>query len=180
MKEIFVNGEKFIPFISEEKIQQRVKELAAQIKQDYEGTTPVFIGVLNGSFIFLSDFVKNYDADCEIDFLKLSSYGESKISSGNVTILKELNVKVEDRHLIIVEDIVDTGLSIKFIRELIAPKNPASVKILSLLMKPDSLKFETKIDYIGFNIPSKFVLGYGLDYAQKFRNLKSIYVLEEN
>lgn len=180
MNEIIVNGEKFIPFISEEKIQERINELALEIKKDYEGLTPVFIGVLNGSFIFLSDFVKSYEGDCEIDFLKLSSYGESKISSGNVKILKELNVKVEDRHLIIVEDIVDTGLSIKFIEELIKPQNPASVKILSLLMKPDSLKYDVKIDYIGFNIPSKFVLGYGLDYAQKFRNLKSIYVLDDN
>lgn len=180
MKEIIVNGDRFVPFLTEEKIQERIKELAAQIKNDYKNLTPVFIGVLNGSFIFLADFVKNYDGDCEIDFLKLSSYGESKISSGNVTILKELNVKVENRDLIIVEDIVDTGLSIKFIKELIEPKNPASVKILSLLMKPDSLKYDIKIDYIGFNIPSKFVLGYGLDYAQKFRNLKSIYVLEDN
>jgi len=125
----------------------------------------------------MSDLVKNYPGDCEIDFMKLSSYGEEKISSGQVRLLKELNCKIEDRHLIIVEDIVDTGLSIQFMENFMKLQKPASVKVVTLLLKPDSLKYNVKIDYIGFEIPSKFVIGYGLDYAQKYRNLKSIYCL---
>src|SRR5690606_3076410 len=160
-----------VPFLSEEKIQQRIKELGDQISKDYEGKVPVFIGVLNGSFIFLADLVKNIYVDCEIDFFKLSSYGDEKISSGKVTMLKELNCDVNGRDIIIVEDIVDTGLSIKFIEDLISHHTPSSMKVVSLLMKPNSLRYNVKIDYIGFDIPSKFVIGYGLDHAQRYRNL---------
>ena len=127
----------------------------------------------------MSDLVKNYPGDCEIDFLKLSSYGEEKISSGQVKLLKELNCQIENRHLIIVEDIVDTGLSIKFMENFMSLQKPASVRVISLLLKPESLKYDVKIDYIGFEIPSKFVIGYGLDYAQKYRNLRSIYCLNQ-
>ncbi len=179
MDKIIVGNETFVPFLSEEKIQARIKEIALQLEEDYRNKVPVFIGILNGSFIFMSDLVKNYNSDCEIDFFKLSSYGDAKISSGKVKLLKELNCDVNGRDLIIVEDIVDSGLSIKFMEELISGHNPASMKVVSLLVKPDSLKYDVKIDYIGFQIPSKFVIGYGLDYAQKYRNLKSIYVLSE-
>jgi hypoxanthine phosphoribosyltransferase len=151
--------------------------MAEQISQDYKGKIPIFIGVLNGAFIFLSDLIKNISVDCEIDFFKLSSYGDSKISSGNVRLLKELNCDVNGRDIIIVEDIVDSGLSIKYIEEIFEKHTPNSMKVCTLLLKPESLKFNVKIDYIGFNIPSKFVIGYGLDYAQKFRNLRSIYSL---
>jgi hypoxanthine phosphoribosyltransferase len=140
---------------------------------------PVFIGVLNGAFIFMSDLIKNVDLECEIDFFKLSSYGDSKISSGKVKLLKELNCDVNGRDIIIVEDIVDTGLSIKYIEELFSRHTPKSMKVVSLLVKPESLKYDVKIDYIGFKIPSQFVIGYGLDYQQKYRNLSSIYVLSE-
>jgi hypoxanthine phosphoribosyltransferase len=135
--------------------------------------------VLNGAFLFLADLLKNIYVDCEIDFFKLSSYGDEKISSGNVTLIKELNCDVTNRDIIIVEDIVDSGLSIKYIEELFSKHKPASMKVVSLLVKPESLKYDVKIDYIGFKVPSKFVIGYGLDYAQKFRNLRSIYVLKE-
>lgn len=182
----FINEDKiiagddiFVPFLSEEKIQQRIKELGDQISKDYEGKVPVFIGVLNGSFIFLADLVKNIYVDCEIDFFKLSSYGDEKISSGKVTLLKELNCDINGRDIIIVEDIVDSGLSLKYIVELLSRYTPLSMKIVSLLVKPGSLKYNVKIDYIGFEIPGKFVIGYGLDYAQKFRNLRSIYVLKD-
>jgi hypoxanthine phosphoribosyltransferase len=114
-----------------------------------------------------------------VDFFKLSSYGDEKISSGRVKLLKELNCDVNDRDIIIVEDIVDTGLSVKYIEKLFEKHRPKSMKVVSLLVKQDSLKYDLKIDYIGFNIPSKFVIGYGLDYAQKYRNLSSIYVLNE-
>lgn len=177
--EIIIGTEKFIPFLTEEDIQKRVKELGKQLSEEYKTKLPIFIGVLNGSFMFMADLLKNITISCEMDFFKLSSYGDEKISAGRVKLLKDLNADIKDRHLIIVEDIVDTGLSIKYIEELIEGHNPASVKVVSLLMKPDSLKYDVKIDYIGFKIPNKFVIGYGLDYAQKYRNLSSIYVLSE-
>jgi len=176
---IKIGEDNFISFLKEDQIQARIKELAEQISKDYRGKVPVFIGVLNGSFIFMSDLIKWVDLDCEIDFFKLSSYGDAKISSGRVTLLKELNCDVTNRDIIIVEDIVDSGLSIKYIEDLFEEKSPKSMKVVTLLMKPNSLKYNVKIDYIGFNIPSKFVIGYGLDYAQKYRNLRSIYVLDE-
>jgi hypoxanthine phosphoribosyltransferase len=176
---VTIGNDVFVPFITEERIQQRVKEIADEISNDYKGKVPVFIGVLNGSFMFLSDLIKNVDLECEVDFFKLSSYGDEKISSGKVTLIKELNCEVNGRDLIIVEDIVDSGLSIKFIEELIGTHTPSSMRVVSLLVKPKSLKYNVKIDYIGFNIPSEFVVGYGLDYAQKFRNLRSIYILDE-
>lgn len=177
--EILINGDVFVPYITEETIQSRIKVLAEQINKEYAGKVPVFIGVLNGAFVFLSDLIKNVTVDCEIDFFKLSSYGDQKISSGNVKMLKELNCQVDGRDLIIVEDIVDSGLSIKFIEDLIGNSKPASMKVASLLVKPKRLMYDVKIDYIGFEIPSKFVIGYGLDYAQKYRNLRSIYILKE-
>lgn len=177
--EIWVGNEKFKTLLSSEKIQQRVKELGEQITKDYKGKLPIIIGILNGSFLFMADLVKNVKIHCEIDFLKLSSYGDEKISSGNVKLVKELNADINERHIIVVEDIVDSGLSIKFIRELLAHNSPASVKVVSLLVKPESLKYNVKIDYIGFEIPNEFVIGYGLDYAQKFRNLNTIYALSE-
>ncbi len=176
---IHVGNEKFVPLLTEEQIQARVKELGEQISKDYKGKLPIFIGILNGSFIFLSDLIKNITINCEIDFFKLSSYGEQKISSGKVKLLKELNADINDRHIIIVEDIVDSGLSIDYIEKLIKSYNPASMKVVSLLTKPNSIKYNVKIDYIGFEIPDKFVIGYGLDYAQKYRNLSSIYALSE-
>ena len=177
--EIWVGNEKFVTLLTEEEIQNRVKELGKQITLDYTGKLPIFIGVLNGSFLFLADLVRQVNIHHEVDFFKLSSYGDSKISSGDVKLIKELNADISERHIIIVEDIVDTGLSIKYINDMLSKHNPASVKIASLLVKPDSLKYKSKIDYIGFEIPNEFVIGYGLDYAQKFRNLNSIYALSK-
>ena len=177
---IKIGDDVFVPLLTEERIQARIKELAAEISRDYKGKVPVFIGVLNGSFIFMSDLIKSVELDCEIDFFKLSSYGDAKISSGKVTMLKELNCDVTDRDIIIVEDIVDSGLSVKYIEDLFSESKPKSMKLVTLLTKPNSVKYDVKIDYIGFNIPSKFVIGYGLDYAQKYRNLRSIYVLDDD
>ncbi len=176
---IRVGNEKFVPYIKEEDILKRVADLGSRISEEYHGKLPIFIGILNGSFMFLSDLLKNVSIKCEMDFFKLSSYGDEKISSGKVKLLKELNADISDRHVIIVEDIVDSGLSMKYIEELINELNPASMKIASLLVKPNSLKYDIKIDYIGFEIPDKFVIGYGLDYAQRYRNLRSLYILEE-
>jgi hypoxanthine phosphoribosyltransferase len=176
---ILVGNEKFVPYLTEEQIQKRIDELGEEISKEYKTKLPIFIGVLNGSFMFMADLLKRMDINCEVDFFKLSSYGDEKISSGKVKLLKELNADVTDRHLIIVEDIVDSGLSISYIEEMFKDHNPASMKVVSLLVKPNSIKYKVKIDYIGFEIPDKFVIGYGLDYAQKYRNLKSIYVLSE-
>ena len=178
-EKLIIGTNEFVPLLTEEKIQNRIKELAEQISLEYKSSVPVFIGVLNGSFLFMSDLIRYLNINCEIDFFKLSSYGDAKISSGNVTLLKELNCEVNDRDIVIVEDIVDTGLSIKYIEELFAEKRPNSMRVVSLLVKPGSLKYDVKIDYIGFKIPNKFVIGYGLDFAQKYRNLRGIYVLNE-
>jgi len=176
---VIIGNDEFVPLFTEEQIQNRIKELAAQISLEYKSSVPVFIGVLNGSFLFMSDLIRYLDINCEIDFFKLSSYGDAKISTGNVKLLKELNCEVNDRDIIIVEDIVDTGLSLKYIEELFSEKSPNSMKVVSLLVKPGSLKYDVKIDYIGFKIPNKFVIGYGLDFAQKYRNLRGIYILNE-
>jgi hypoxanthine phosphoribosyltransferase len=178
-EKLLIGTDEFVPLLTEEQIQNRIKELAEQLSSDYKSSVPVFIGVLNGSFLFMSDLIRYLTINCEIDFFKLSSYGDAKISSGNVTLLKELNCEVNDRDIVIVEDIVDTGLSIKYIEELFAEKRPNSMKVVSLLVKPGSLKYDVKIDYIGFKIPNKFVIGYGLDFAQKYRNLRGIYILNE-
>jgi hypoxanthine phosphoribosyltransferase len=172
-----INGEMFEPFITEEQIRVRIKDLAARINADYAGRVPIFIGVLNGSFIFLSDLIREITLECEIDFFKLSSYGEAKISSGQVTLLKDLNCQVFGRDIIVVEDIVDSGMSIVFIKKIIEKENPKSLKFVSLLLKKGIPKLDFQVDYIGFEIPPDFVIGYGLDYAQKVRNLKSIYRL---
>lgn len=178
-KKLIINGDEFEILLTEVQIQTRITELGRKISEDYAGKTPVFIGVLNGAFIFMSDLLKNVTINCEVDFFKLSSYGDAKISSGKVKLLKELNCDVNERDIIIVEDIVDSGLSIKYIEDIFSEHNPASMRVVSLLRKPQSLKYDVKIDYIGFDIPGKFVIGYGLDYEQKYRNLKSIYALSK-
>ncbi len=131
--------------------------------------------MLNGSFIFIGDLVREVTVDCEIDFMKLSSYGDAKISSGEVKMVKELNCQVGGRDIIVVEDIVDTGLSVDYIRKHILNENPSSLRFVTLLLKTGIPKIDFSIDYVGFEIPPEFVIGYGLDYAQKLRNLKAVY-----
>ena len=175
--EIIINNDRFTLYLSEEQIQKRVRELAARINEDYKGKVPIFIGILNGSFIFFSDLVREISLDCEVDFLKLSSYGDAKISSGQVKLLKDLNCQVNGRDIIVVEDIIDSGLSMDFMKKLVMRENPASFSVVALLLKKSVAKVNFPIDYVGFEIPPEFVIGYGLDYAQKVRNLKSIYRL---
>jgi len=169
---------KLVPYIRLKEIKARVKEIAKEIRHEYKGKTPVFIGVLNGAFIFMSDLIREVNIDCEIDFYKLSSYGDQKISSGEVKSLKKLNADINGRDVIVIEDIIDYGLSIKYIKEDMMKRNPKSLKIGAMLFKKGISKLDFKIDYIGFRIPNKFVVGYGLDYAQKYRNLKEIFVLK--
>ena len=177
---IILNNEKFVLYLPQEKIQSRVRQLARRISKDYKNRVPIFIGVLNGSFIFMSDLIRDITVDCEVDFLKLSSYGDAKISSGNVTMLKELNCEVTGRDIVIVEDIVDSGLSIDFIQKLILQKKPQSLRIVTLLYKKTAVKIDVRVDYVGFTIPTYFVIGYGLDYSQKVRNLRGIYRLVDS
>ena len=178
MKSIKVNQDTFVVYKTEEQIKKRVVELAEQINYDYRNKTPIFISVLNGSFMFCADLFREITIECEIDFIKVSSYGNNKTTSGNIKLLKELNCTIKDRDIIVVEDIVDTGISINFIYKLIMSNDPASLKVVTLLYKEKDVKLDCSLDYIGFKIPDKFVLGYGLDYAQKLRNLKSIYVIQ--
>jgi hypoxanthine phosphoribosyltransferase len=177
---ITVNGDTFVLYLSEEKIRKRVRELGDLLNRDYANSVPIFIGVLNGSFIFFADLIREITIDCEMDFVKLSSYGDAKISSGDVRVLKDLNCQVENRDIVIVEDIVDSGLSIDFLRRLILSQNPRSMKVVTLLYKRESVRYPIEMDYVGFEIPNLFVIGYGLDYAQKVRNLRHIYMLQQH
>jgi hypoxanthine phosphoribosyltransferase len=164
-------------YISSARIKKRIKKIASSLDKEYRDKNPIFIGILNGAFVFLSDLIRELKINCEIDFMKLSSYGDSKISSGKVKMLKELNCQVENRHIILVEDIIDSGLSIKYMKNLIEYNKPKSLKIVALLFKKGVSNLNFKIDYVGFKINNEFVVGYGLDYAQKYRNLKAVYVL---
>ncbi len=173
------NGETFDVFISKEQIDARISLMGEQLDKDFEGKRPIFIGVLNGAFIFLADIMRNVTIECEVDFMKLSSYGDAKVSSGEVTELKEIDAKIKGRHIILVEDIIDTGLSMKYMIQKMKENDPASVSVITLLHKKDATVHDVSIDYVGFEIPTKFVLGYGLDYAQEGRNLAQIYAIRE-
>lgn len=174
------NGEKFKVFITKEQLEERLAQLGGQLDKDFKEKKPIFIGVLNGAFIFLADIMRHVSIDCEVDFIKLSSYGDEKVSSGEVTELKHIDAKIEGRHVILVEDIVDTGLSMNYLLKNVRESNPASVSVVTLLHKKEATKHPVQLDYVGFEIPNAFVLGYGLDYAQVGRNLPQIYVLDED
>ena len=172
-----VNKEKLTELISKSQIQDKVKEIAADISQKYVGEAPILIGILNGSFIFCADLMREMDINCEIDFIKVSSY-TGTASVGTVKLRKDISADITNRHVVIVEDIIDSGLTIKFIKDRMLEAGPKSVAIVTLLMKPDIAKLDFKIDWVGFEIPPEFVVGYGLDYDQLYRNLKAIYRLE--
>ena len=165
--------------ISPKKIQDRVSELGIDISKDFEGKDPIFIGVLNGSFIFLADLLRTISIDCEMDFIKVRSYVGKK-SSGTIQLIKDISADVTNRHVILVEDIIDSGHTIKFLRERIMGASPKSVSVVTLLMKPDIAKVDFEIEYVGFEIPPEFAVGYGLDYDQKLRHLNGIYRLEND
>lgn len=176
---VVCNGSLFRLYITKKQLDERIAELGEQLNRDYKDKKPIFIGILNGAFIFLADLMRHVSIPCEVDFFKLSSYGDEKVSSGHVTERKDLDADVAGRHIILIEDIVDTGLSMKYMVDRIKEKDPASVSVVTLLHKPDATKHYVSVDYVGFQIPTLFVLGYGMDYAQEGRNLAQIYVIED-
>ncbi|MBO6576547.1 MAG: hypoxanthine phosphoribosyltransferase [Rhodothermales bacterium] len=177
---VVINGDRFRPYLTRDVIADRVRAIAAQIDRDLDGTVPILVGVLNGAFIFLADLMRELSIECEVDFLKLSSYGAAKISSGKVHELKSLDADIEGRHVILVEDIVDTGLSMQFLMDKMQELKPASVRTAVLLHKVDATRIPLSLDYVGFEIDNLFVVGYGLDYAQVGRQLADIYILDDD
>jgi hypoxanthine phosphoribosyltransferase len=163
----------------EYKIQARTREIGLKISSEYKGKDPIFIGILKGGFVFLADLLRNITIPVEVDFLAISSYGSGTQSSGVVKIKKDIDIDISGRDVIIVEDIVDSGLSLQYIKEYIQKHNPASVKVCVLLDKPKAHKIEVSFDYVGFEIGNEFVVGYGLDYNEHYRNLPYIGILKE-
>ncbi len=165
--------------VSEEQIKKRVKELGEQITKDYQGKEPVVVGILKGAVVFLSDLIREIKIPIHIDFMAVSSYGKSSISTGEVRIIKDLDFSVEEKDIIIVEDIIDTGLTLGYLKELLVKRGADSVKICTLLDKPERRKININVDYIGFTIPDEFIIGYGLDYNEKYRNYPFVAALKE-
>ena len=164
--------------ISDRAIQKRVHELGAQITRDYADKNPYLVVVLNGAFLFVADLVRAIDLPLEVGFMAVSSYGDSTHSTGSVRIVKDLQKDIYNRDVLLVEDIVDTGLTISYLREMLMGRKPASIATVSLLSKPEARKVQVPVEYCGFEIPNKFVIGYGLDYQQKYRNLPCIGVMD--
>jgi hypoxanthine phosphoribosyltransferase len=166
--------------ISEAEIQQRITSLAAEIERDYsEGEDIHLVAVLKGGFMFMADLVRAMSERVSMDFMAVSSYGKGTTSSGQVRVLKDLDSNVEGRNLIVVEDIVDTGLTLHYLQDLLKARAPKSMRTACLLSKPSRRKVDVQVDYIGFTIADHFVVGYGLDYAEKYRNLRHIAILEQ-
>jgi len=176
---VHCKGERFHVLLTEEEIQKRTAEIGSKLARQFEGKRPIFIGVLNGAFIFLSDLMRLTPIPCEVDFIKLSSYGDEKVSSGEVIELKEINADLTGRDVILVEDIVDTGLSITFLADRLNSLQPASLTLVTLLHKVSATTRQVTLDHVGFEIPDRFVLGYGLDFSQEGRNLAQIYIQED-
>jgi hypoxanthine phosphoribosyltransferase len=176
MNEIKILDKTFKPFISDKEIISRVFDMSKMVEKDYKTKNPIFLAVLNGSFIFVADFIKNFNAPCQVEFIKLKSY-EGTASTGKVIEQIGLQMDLKDQHIVILEDIVDTGKTLEQLLEILEKYKPASVKIASLLYKPASFKCSYNVDYIGFEIPEQFIVGYGLDYDGYGRNLKEIYTL---
>ncbi|WP_019228434.1 MULTISPECIES: hypoxanthine phosphoribosyltransferase [Sedimentibacter] len=165
--------------IAEDELQAKVKELGAKITEDYQGKDLLLVCVLKGAVLFVSDLMKRIDLPLEIDFMAISSYGSNTQSSGVVRILKDLNQSIEGRNVLIVEDIIDSGLTLSYLAENLKARGPESVEICTILDKPDRRTTNLDIKYTGFQVPDEFVVGYGLDYAEKYRNLPYIAVLKE-
>jgi hypoxanthine phosphoribosyltransferase len=179
-EKLVIDNLNFEKLLTAEKIQKRISELAQEMSRDYVNKVPIFVGVLNGAIIFMADLIRQLSIECEIDFIKISSYGDKRISSGQITMIKDFSADLNSRDVIVVEDIVDSGLSINYLKNRIESMKPQSIKFVSLLVKRDGAVVPYNIEYVGFEIENKFVVGYGLDISQKYRNLNDIYQLEEN
>lgn len=178
MESVKLADKEFVPYLSEEKVKQKVQEMAKQISEDYADKNPVILGVLNGAFMFLADLSKNLEMESQITFIRLASYSGTE-TTGKVVELYGLEFDIENRHVLVVEDIIDTGLTMQALKKLLESKNPASVKLAVFLLKPEALRCEMEVDYLGFKIPNDFVIGYGMDYDGYGRNLASIFQLKE-
>ena len=166
--------------VGEEELRGRVVELGAEISRDYAGLDPVLVGVLKGAVFFIADLVRTLTVPCEIDFMAVSSYGNTTDSSGVVRILKDLDAVIEGRHVLIVEDIVDSGLTLSYLQDILRARNPRSLRTACLLNKPSRRLTDVKVEYIGFTIEDRFVVGYGLDFAEQYRNLPHIAVMNND
>jgi hypoxanthine phosphoribosyltransferase len=166
--------------IDEERLQTRIHELGAEISSDYAGRELLLVGVLKGAVFFMADLMRSITVPCEIDFMAISSYGASTDSSGVVRILKDLDINIENRHVVVVEDIVDSGLTLSYLVRNLESRGPASLEVCALLTKPGRREIEVEVGYVGFEIPNKFVIGYGLDFAERYRNLPYVGVLHED
>ena len=166
-------------YLSKDDINNRLKEMANQLSEKYCDECPVIIGILNGSFVFMADLIRKIDFECEIDFMKVNSY-VGKETSGEIQLEKDININIEDRRVIIVEDIIDTGLTMDYLHKHISAYNPKDITIVTLLSKNNNYTLNFNIDIVGFEITSEFVVGYGLDLDQRFRQLDSLYTLEPN
>jgi len=164
--------------ITSDRIEAKVREIGARITEDYRGEKPLLVGVLRGAVVIMSDLMRNIDLRCELDFMDISSYGSGSSSSGVVRILKDLEEDITGRHVLIVEDIIDTGLTLSYLMRSLHARKPASLEVCALLSKPSRRRADLDVRYLGFEVPDEFVVGYGLDYAGAFRNLPDICVLK--
>ncbi|MDX6625170.1 MAG: hypoxanthine phosphoribosyltransferase [Solirubrobacterales bacterium] len=165
--------------VSKEDLQRRVVELGREVSRDYAGRDLFMVGVLKGAVLFLADLMRNIDVPCEIDFMAVSSYGSQTDTSGVVRILKDLDAPIEGRHVLIVEDIIDSGLTLQYLMRNLNARRPASLEVCSLLTKPERLRVDLSPKYVGFEIPNRFAIGYGLDHAQRHRNLNYVAALAD-
>ena len=165
--------------ISKEKLKRKVKNLATQISKDYKDRNPILVGILKGSFVFLADLIREIKIPHEIDFISVASYGSRKRASGVVRLLKDLSINIEGKDVIIVEDIIDSGLTLNYIRNNLQTRNPKSLEVVALLNKKKRRKVKIPLKYVGFSIPNNFVVGYGLDYDEQYRNLPYIAKLKD-
>lgn len=165
--------------LDEEQISKKIKEIGNNISRDYKGKDLILIGVLKGSIMYMANLAKEIDIPCTMDFMSVSSYGNSTTSSGIVKILKDLDASIEGKDVLIVEDIIDSGITLKYLQKYLRAKNPNSVEITTLLNKPERRKADIDVKYTGFEVPDYFLVGYGLDYAEKYRNLPFIGILKE-
>ena len=166
--------------ISEEKLRERVAELGREIAAEYEGRDLLLIGVLKGAVFFMADLMRELPLPCEVDFMAISSYGSATDSSGVVRILKDLDINIEDRHVLIIEDIIDSGLTLSYLMRNLNSRAPASLEVCALFVKESAHKIRKSVRYVGFEIPDRFVVGYGLDFAERYRNLPYLAVLDDS